>query len=61
MSLDLSTSQNELDEIKIFDDTINNLTICKEYWAKLYAYTGSNFHDYLHLITEYYLKKYRKI
>ena len=51
-----STNQNEIDEIKIFSNSINNLTICKEYYANVCANVGKNFHKYLRNIPEYFLQ-----
>ena len=50
-------NQNRFDEIKVFNNSINNLTICKELYANLYANVGSSFHDYLQHIPEQHLSK----
>ena len=38
------SSQNNFKEIKIINDTIDNLTICKDYYSNIYVNIGATFH-----------------
>ena len=41
------SSQSDFEEIKIINDTIDNLAICKNYYSNIYANIGATFHQYL--------------
>ena len=60
-SLNLSgvndSSQNNFEEIKVINATINNLTICKDYYLNIYANIGATFHQYLQKITAFLIEK----
>ena len=60
-SLNLSgvdgSSQNNFKEIKVINDTIENLTICKGYCSNIYVNIGATFHQYLQKIHAFLIEK----
>lgn len=43
----ISQNENDVKELKIISDTIENLEICKDYYADIYANVGGIFQNYL--------------
>ena len=53
--------QNNFEKIKIVNDTIDNLTICQDYYSNIYANIGTTVsHNLLNLL-QFLLKKWIKI
>ena len=61
MSLNLSgvddSSQNNFEEMKIINDTIDNLAICNDYYSNIYTKIGATFHQYLQKIPAFLIEK----
>ena len=51
------SSQNNFEEIKIINDTIDNSTICKDYYSNIFANIDATFHLYLQKITTFLIEK----
>ena len=51
------SSQNNFEEIKIINDTIDNLTICIDYYSNIYANIGATFHQYLEKFPAFFIEK----
>ena len=49
--LGIGQSQNNVEKLKIVNDTIENLKICKNYYADVYANVSSCFQNYLKIAT----------
>ena len=51
----INISQNRIDtnELKIINDTIENLEICKNYYSDVHANVGRVFQDYLQNASHY--------
>ena len=43
----ISQNKNDFEELKIINDTIENLEICKNYYADICANVGGSFQNYL--------------
>ena len=43
----ISQNQNDVEELKIVNDTIENLEICRNCYADIYANVGGSFRNYL--------------
>ena len=51
------SSQNNFEEIKIINDTIDNLTICMDCYSNIYANIGATFHQYLQKFPAFFIEK----
>ena len=43
----ISQNPNDVEELKIINDTIENLEICKNYYGDIYVNVGGSFQNYL--------------
>ena len=43
----ISQNENDVEELKSINDTTDNLEICKNYYADIYANVGGSFQNYL--------------
>ena len=54
---EVDDNQNNFEETKIINDTIDNLTICKNYYSNIYTNIGATFHQYLQKIPALSIEK----
>ena len=53
----ISQNENDVEELKIINDTIENLEICKNYFAAIYANGSSSFQNYLKIAPDVLIEK----
>ena len=53
----ISLNQNDIEELKIINDTVENLEICKNYYADIYANVSGCFQHYLRSAPDVLIEK----
>ena len=53
----IAQNQNNIEELKIINDTIENLEICRNYYADIYANVSSCFQNYLRAAPDTLIEK----
>ena len=53
----ISQNQNDIEELRIINDTVENLGICKNYYADIYANVSGCFLSYLRSADDVLIKK----
>ena len=59
-ALDFSGTQNNFNEIKILNNSKDNLSICKDYYNKIYNSIGHYFAEYLKTLPETLINEIEK-